>query len=646
MSFHLVLCKHIYKYTKRKNTEISKTQQSDMLLLVYILLLLYISSSGCSKCKPGQYKDEGNCISCPKGTFQDESGKLNCWKCNDGYYSDVKGSTKCQPCPKGHWCDKNDKGKRPIPCPKGTQQHQSGKSFCWNCNEGYYSDQKGSLYCTACPKGNWCDKNDKGKAPVSCPKGTQQHQKAKSFCWNCNVGYYSDQEGSLYCTACPKGYWCDKNDKGKAPIPCPKGTQQHQSGKSFCWNCNEGYYSIKIGSLKCNACPTGHWCNKNDNGKAPIPCPKGTYQGRPGKSYCWNCNRGYYSTKIGSVQCKACPKGHWCDKNDKRKPPIPCPSGQYQNEFAKSFCWRCFDGFYSATTGATSCKRCPSGFFCSTNMKSMPPLPCGKGTYSPTGSTTCYNCPTNKYCPRPDIQPLAASNCKQMDCHEIRLMAKEALKSYQKSDTSTDTQNKKYIFNAKNDVHGFIEYKNNKIIVAFRGTASITNWVNNIKFLKDPYINCKKCNVHKGFYQSYKSIQKKVMLLVDVYRFANENADVIITGHSFGGALATLSAVELNQRGIKADLVTFGSPRVGDNNFAKYANQIIKGRSLRVTYKDDIVTVIPPQAIGFKHVGQEIHLTNKKTSYIVPNNIDVDYNRLNKNDHRIENYGNIEMSEG
>ena len=74
----------------------------------------------------------------------------------------------------------------------------------------------------------------------------------------------------------------------------------------------------------------------------------------------------------------------------------------------------------------------------------------------------------------------------------------------------------------------------------------MTNWVNNAKFLKDPYTNCSNCNVHKGFYQLYKSMQKQVMLLVDLYRSAYKNADVIITGHSFGGALATLLAVELN----------------------------------------------------------------------------------------------------
>ena len=82
----------------------------------------------------------------------------------------------------------------------------------------------------------------------------------------------------------------------------------------------------------------------------------------------------------------------------------------------------------------------------------MPSLPCSKDTYSPKGSTTCYNCPTSKYCPRPDIQPLVASNCKILDYNEIRLMAKETLKSYQKLDTGIDTRNKKFISNAKSDV--------------------------------------------------------------------------------------------------------------------------------------------------------------------------------------------------
>lgn len=63
-----------------------------------------------------------------------------------------------------------------------------------------------------------------------------------------------------------------------------------------------------------------------------------------------------------------------------------------------------------------------------------------------------------------------------------------------------------------------------------------------------------------------------------------------ITGHSLGGALATLAA----SRQPHADLVTFGSPRVGDSAFAA----LLHGQNVR-RYVDctDIVTQLPPPPV-------------------------------------------------
>jgi predicted lipase len=45
---------------------------------------------------------------------------------------------------------------------------------------------------------------------------------------------------------------------------------------------------------------------------------------------------------------------------------------------------------------------------------------------------------------------------------------------------------------------------------------------------------------------------------------------VFCTGHSLGGALATLCALEMRQRlGLRVELYTFGSPRVGSPQFAR-----------------------------------------------------------------------------
>lgn len=49
--------------------------------------------------------------------------------------------------------------------------------------------------------------------------------------------------------------------------------------------------------------------------------------------------------------------------------------------------------------------------------------------------------------------------------------------------------------------------------------------------------------------------------------------ELVITGHSLGGALSTLAAFDFNNLGIKTNLITFGSPRVGNEKFAKELNK-------------------------------------------------------------------------
>ena len=275
--------------------------------------------------------------------------------CTPGYYSNREGSLNCTACPKGDFCDLFDPGKAPIPCPKGTYQAKLAELFCQGCTLKYYTNREGSLYCTICPKGHWCDENDRGKAQISCPKGTYQDKLGRWYCSTCTLGYYSNREGSLYCTICPKGHWCDEKDQGKAPIPCPKGTYQDKLGRWYCSNCSDGYYSSKTGSFHCKICPKGHWCDKNNKGKVPALYQKGTYQYKAGKSFCYNCPNSYYSDKEGSLYCKFCLRGHWCDKNDKGKPPILCPIGKYQDQIGRHFCWSCPNGTYTKGAAATKC---------------------------------------------------------------------------------------------------------------------------------------------------------------------------------------------------------------------------------------------------------------------------------------------------
>jgi hypothetical protein len=85
-------------------------------------------------------------------------------------------------------------------------------------------------------------------------------------------------------------------------------------------------------------------------------------------------------------------------------------------------------------------------------------------------------------------------------------------------------------------------------IVAIRGTANADNWLTDARAF--PARSCGGYLAHKGFVSAYRELCAGGMPTA-------KGANIIATGHSLGGAIATLLA---EHTGCK--LVTFGSPRV------------------------------------------------------------------------------------
>ncbi|KAJ1372520.1 hypothetical protein KIN20_034696 [Parelaphostrongylus tenuis] len=68
--------------------------------------------------------------------------------------------------------------------------------------------------------------------------------------------------------------------------------------------------------------------------------------------------------------------------------------------------------------------------------------------------------------------------------------------------------------------------------------------------------------------------------------------NITFTGHSLGGALATLAAARIARnywRGDQITIYTFGQPRVGDVEFALSFDKMIK-ESYRVVFRRDVCT--------------------------------------------------------
>lgn len=183
----------------------------------------------------------------------------------------------------------------------------------------------------------------------------------------------------------------------------------------------------------------------------------------------------------------------------------------------------------------------------------------------------------------------------------------------------------------------------NVVVVAFRGTevgqlkdiftdlkflpGRLTATMRSTKYQMKPTeaLLDKKILLHSGFRDAYESIRDAVLRIVYDITGWDSKWTVCTTGHSLGGALATICSFELTHRELlvgetahqrvslksllhpfnqrnqmpklrvkpKVAMISFGAPKVGLAVFAKIYNATVP-TSLRVNNEDDPVTRIPP----------------------------------------------------
>lgn len=144
----------------------------------------------------------------------------------------------------------------------------------------------------------------------------------------------------------------------------------------------------------------------------------------------------------------------------------------------------------------------------------------------------------------------------------------------------------------------------NSIFVAFRGSTSIQDWLNNLDALLTSYPKCDKCQVHKGFYNAQKSVSDYVVSAVQALKQKFPSYTVVVTGHSLGAAMATLTTVDLLDSGIApVRMFHFGSPRVGNTAFANWFSDKISDRNRNTHYKD-MVPHVPMHERFTHHSGE------------------------------------------
>ena len=185
-------------------------------------------------------------------------------------------------------------------------------------------------------------------------------------------------------------------------------------------------------------------------------------------------------------------------------------------------------------------------------------------------------------------------------------------------------------FNDTTDTRAYVgAYKDSytqdmSIVLSFRGTETLENWIENLKLAKtDRQMSCAGCKVHSGFVDSWLSIAGPVLQQIRRLQQTYPGAKLYTTGHSLGAALAIVAAYVLEyDDGLDIEGVyTFGQPRVGNYEFAQYYNKHSSTHvTWRVTHHRDIVVHLPPKLFGFRHVANEVFYANDsraESGYIV-----------------------------
>jgi triacylglycerol lipase len=161
---------------------------------------------------------------------------------------------------------------------------------------------------------------------------------------------------------------------------------------------------------------------------------------------------------------------------------------------------------------------------------------------------------------------------------------------------------------------GLLAYNDDLVVVAFRGTEDIKDWLNNAKVWENEIKDAPNCDqkvkIHQGFNDAISAVTKDGTLFARIAELQKPGRKLYISGHSLGGALATLMAYfstenkDLNIDGI----YSFGQPSVGDSGFQQCYDAQLLEKTFRFVNHKDVVPRINPNN-NLKHVGLLLFLS-------------------------------------
>lgn len=171
----------------------------------------------------------------------------------------------------------------------------------------------------------------------------------------------------------------------------------------------------------------------------------------------------------------------------------------------------------------------------------------------------------------------------------------------------------------------YIFLPGNRVVFAFRGSESRMDWWNNIMSVHTTDFG--QVNVGQGFLTQLSAESNP-------YFEFNSETEIVLTGHSLGGALAQLEAKRLIDYGYANNikrLVTFGSPKVGAKSFQEHLDKYLLDKTTHYIFGDDLTPSLPPKF--YRTSESNVIELGSKRSWLNPNK----YIHLFK-DHSMDSY--------
>jgi len=198
------------------------------------------------------------------------------------------------------------------------------------------------------------------------------------------------------------------------------------------------------------------------------------------------------------------------------------------------------------------------------------------------------------------------------------------------------------------DSQGYIAHNDTTIVLSYRCTTTAFDWLTNFNTSSSEWeieedeaqgfsgfcsgfeglcCGTRKPRVHTGFYNNFLATLPDIRQYIEPLLKGEDQPPrtLYVTGHSLGAGIATLAACYflLDYEWTKHSLVsvTAGSPRACGLAMADWIHERLQQETYNVSMHrlvkgKDVVSTVPPQALGFRHVGRVTRLNEDGTIHM------------------------------